>query len=174
MDFGYHNASFVYDGDDSLVESMAERAKLVEDAGFTWFTLMDHFWQLPGIGYPDEPTLECYTGLSALARETDAMELSGLVTCVHYRDPALLAKEIASLGALSGGRAVFAIGAGWFEAEYAAAGVEFPDPATRVRQLRDAVRLVDAALSRESPVDTTASTTTSTASTASPRPTCLS
>ncbi|WP_207591738.1 LLM class flavin-dependent oxidoreductase [Halomontanus rarus] len=157
MEFGYHTTSYVYEGapapEQPVAEKLVGHAQLLEAGGFSWFTLMDHFWQLPGIGHPEEPTLECYAGLSALARETDEMELSGLVTCVHYRNPALLAKEIASLDALSGGRALLSIGAGWFDDEYEAAGIEFPDPATRVRQLRDAVRLVDAALTQDSPVD---------------------
>ena len=153
MDFGYHNASFVYEGDGSLVESMAERAKLVEDAGFSWFTLMDHFWQLAGVGHHDEPFVECYSGLSALARETEEMDLSALVTCVHYRNPAFLAKTVASLDSLSEGRAVLAIGAGWYDDEYDAAGLEYPDAATRIRQMRDAIKLCETAWSEPSPVD---------------------
>jgi len=153
MDFGYHNASFAYEGDDPLVESMAERARFVETAGFTWFSLMDHFWQLAGIGHHDEPFVECYAGLSALARETDAMDLSALVTCVHYRNPAMLAKTVASLDTLSAGRAVLAIGAGWYEAEYEATGIEYPDPSTRISEMRDAIELCRAAWTRPSPVE---------------------
>lgn len=153
MDFGYHNASFVYEGEGSLVESIAERAKLVEDAGFSWFTLMDHFWQLAGVGHHDEPFVECYSGLSALARETEEMDLSALVTCVHYRNPAFLAKTVASLDTLSEGRAVLAIGAGWYEDEYDAAGLEYPDAATRIRQMRDAIELCRTAWNQPSPVD---------------------
>jgi F420-dependent oxidoreductase-like protein len=153
MDFGYHNASFVYDGDGSLVDSMAERAKLVEDAGFTWFTLMDHFWQLAGIGHHDEPFVECYSGLSALARETDSMDLSALVTCVHYRNPAMLAKTVASVDTLSEGRAMLSIGAGWYTAEYDATGIEYPDDAGRIRQMRDAIELCEAAWTEPSPVE---------------------
>ncbi|MFB6228637.1 MAG: TIGR03560 family F420-dependent LLM class oxidoreductase [Halobacteriales archaeon] len=153
MDFGYHNASFVYDGDDSLADSMAERAKLVEDAGFTWFTLMDHFWQLAGIGHHDEPFVECYSGLSALARETDSMDLSALVTCVHYRNPAMLAKTVASLDTLSEGRAMLSIGAGWYDEEYDATGIEYPDDAERIRQMRDAIELCETAWTEPSPVE---------------------
>jgi F420-dependent oxidoreductase-like protein len=153
MDFGYHNASFVYEGEDSLVDAMAKRAKLVESAGFTWFTLMDHFWQLAGIGHHDEPFMECYSGLSALARETESMELSALVTCVHYRNPAMLAKTMASLDTLSDGRAMLAIGAGWYTAEYDAVGIEYPDAETRIHQMRDAIELCRAAWNQSSPVE---------------------
>jgi alkanesulfonate monooxygenase SsuD/methylene tetrahydromethanopterin reductase-like flavin-dependent oxidoreductase (luciferase family) len=132
---------------------MAERAKLVEDAGFTWFTLMDHFWQLGFIGHHDEPFVECYSGLSALARETDSMDLSALVTCVHYRNPAVLAKTVASLDTLSEGRAMLSIGAGWYTAEYDAAGIEYPDAETRIHQMRDVIELCRAAWNEPSPVE---------------------
>jgi len=156
MDFGYHNASFQYRGDDeerSLAASLTDRAKLVEDAGFTWFTLMDHFWQLEGIGHKDEDFIECYSGLSAVAEATDSMDLSGLVTCIHYRNPAYLAKTMASLDTLSEGRGVLGIGAGWYDAEYDAIGVDFPPADRRIRELRDVVRLCQTAWSEDSPVD---------------------
>lgn len=156
MEFGYHTTSFVYEGipDDKPVgEHLVDRAQFLESNGFSWFTIMDHFWQLPFIGHRDEPTIECYTGLSALARETESMELSALVTCVHYREPALLAKMVASLDALSGGRALLGIGGGWYAEEYEAAGIAFPEPAERIRHLRDAVRLCKTAWTEPSPVD---------------------
>jgi alkanesulfonate monooxygenase SsuD/methylene tetrahydromethanopterin reductase-like flavin-dependent oxidoreductase (luciferase family) len=156
MDFGYHNSSFVYHGSDDdtpLVEAMTDRARFVEDAGFTWYTLMDHFWQLAGIGHHDEPFLECYAGLSALARATERMELSALVTCVHYRNPALLAKTMATLDHLSEGRGVLAIGGGWYTDEYDAVGIDYPDGETRIRHVRDAIRLCRAAWNEPSPVD---------------------
>ncbi|MFB6138711.1 MAG: LLM class flavin-dependent oxidoreductase [Halobacteriaceae archaeon] len=156
MDFGYHNASFRYHGspdDRDVGDAMVARARFVEDAGFSWYSLMDHFWQLPGHGHHDEPFVECYSGLCALASATSDLELSALVTCTHYRNPAMLAKTVASLDALSGGRAVLAIGAGWYEAEYDAVGIDFPDAATRIRQCRDAIDLCRAAWERDSPVD---------------------
>lgn len=152
MDFGYHNTSFVYDSE-PFTDAFLDRARRLEDAGFTWFSLMDHLWQIPSLGYRDEPLLECYSGLSALAAVTDSMELSGLVTCVHYRHPAYLAKLVASLDALSDGRAVLAIGGGWYEEEYEAMGLDFADPERRIKQVRDAIRLCRAAWTEPSPVD---------------------
>jgi F420-dependent oxidoreductase-like protein len=156
MDFGYHTTSFVYEGaepEKTLNRRLVDHAQLLEDGGFSWFTVMDHYWQLPGIGHRDEPTVECYSALSALAETTDEMALSGLVTCVHYRNPALLAKMMASLDVLSEGRAVLGIGAGWNDPEYEAVGMDFPDPATRVKQMRDAIELCQTAWSEDSPVD---------------------
>lgn len=156
MEFGYQNASFVYrdaPDDQSLVDAMVDRAQFVEDAGFTWYSLMDHYWQLAGIGLHDEPFVECYTGLSALATATESMELSALVTCAHYRDPAYLAKAMASLDVLSDGRGVLAIGAGWYEDEYDAIGIDFPDAAERIRQTRDVIGLCETAWYDDSPLD---------------------
>jgi alkanesulfonate monooxygenase SsuD/methylene tetrahydromethanopterin reductase-like flavin-dependent oxidoreductase (luciferase family) len=114
---------------------------------------MDHFWQLAGIGHHDEPFVECYSGLSALARETESMDLSALVNCVHYRNPAMLAKTVASLDTLSGGRAMLSIGAGWYTAEYDAVGIEYPDAETRIHQMRDTIELCQAAWNDPSPVE---------------------
>lgn len=151
MKFGYHHPWF---GDDPAVvkEELINRVRFLEDAGFGWFSMMDHLWQLPLVGTRDEPFVECYTGLSAVAAVTESMDLSALVTCPHYRHPGFLARTLASLDLLSGGRAMLAIGAGWYEAEYEALGVDFPDPATRVRQLRDVIKLCRAAWTDESPV----------------------
>lgn len=151
MEFGYHNASFVYDTGPPT-NALLDHAQFLEEAGFSWFSLMDHLWQLPGVGQPTEPFVECYAGLSAVAAATSKMELSALVTCVGYRNPGYLAKLVASLDSLSDGRAVLGIGAGWYEDEFDALGIDFPDPATRIRQLRDVVRLCRAAWTEPSPV----------------------
>lgn len=155
MDFGYHNASFEYADDPEdrpLVESLVDRARFVEDAGFGWFSLMDHLWQLAWTGHHDEDFLECYAGLSALATATEEIELSALVTCIHYRNPGYLAKLVASLDQLSEGRAILGIGAGWYEDEYDAIAVPFEEPEKRIRELRDVIRLCRTAWEQPSPV----------------------
>lgn len=153
MDFGYHHASFAPDAaSNSVVEDTIDRVQFLESEGFSWVTLMDHLWQLTGVGYRDDPFLECYAGLSALATVTDDIELSALVTCAHYRNPAHLAKTMATLDHLAGGRGVLGIGAGWYEAEYEAMGETFPPADVRVRQLRDVIRLCRAAWNEPSPV----------------------
>lgn len=154
MRFGYHHGSFrALDDDRSLFVTVRERARRLERAGVSIITAMDHFWQLSSKGQPDEPFLDCYSTLNALAAVTDQVELSALVTCPHYRHPGYLARLVASLDAISGGRAVLGIGSGWYEAEYEAIGVPFPDPATRNRQMRDVIRLCRTAWTDPSPVD---------------------
>lgn len=152
MEFGYHHSSFATHDDRPPARALLERAQRLEDDGFEWLSLMDHLWQLPFHGYKDEPFLECYTGLSAVAAATDRLSLSALVTCAHYRHPVYLAKAVSSLDAISEGRAVLGIGAGWYEDEYDAMGIEFPPADERIRQLRDQIRLCRAVWSEESPV----------------------
>lgn len=152
MRFGYHNASFDYPGDGNPLEATVDAAKRYEAAGFELFTCMDHLWQLPFVGERDDPFFDCYTVLPAVARETEQLEVSALVTSPHYRNPAMLGRILTTLDHVSGGRAVLGIGAGWFEEEYRAYGFEFPDVSTRVRQLVDTVRLVRAMWTEESPL----------------------
>ena len=154
MRFGYHSASFEYGADDGEppAEAALSFARRIDDAGFDWFSFMDHLWQLPFVGERDDPFFDVYTMLPALARETEHVELGALVTSPHYRNPAMLGRILTTLDHLSGGRAVLGIGAGWFEAEYEAYGYDFPDPSTRVSQLVDTVRLVRAMWTEESPV----------------------
>jgi alkanesulfonate monooxygenase SsuD/methylene tetrahydromethanopterin reductase-like flavin-dependent oxidoreductase (luciferase family) len=154
MEFGYHHPSFRYpESDAPLTEAMTDRAQWLEREGFTWFTLMDHLWQLPQIEERDAPFVECYTGLSAVAAATDEMELSALVTCTHYRNPAVMAETMAALDTLADGRGVFAVGAGWYEDEYDAAGIEYPPADERILQCRDLIKLCRAAWNESSPVD---------------------
>ncbi len=154
MDFGYHHASFDYvDRPDSpAIESTVERAQWLESEGFTWFSLMDHVWQLPFVGQRDEPFLDCYTALPAIAQATDTLELSALVTCPHYRNPGYLGRTLATLDHVSGGRAVLGIGAGWYEDEYDAMDLEYPDIATRNRQMRETIEICRAMWTEDSPV----------------------
>lgn len=142
MRLGYHNASFHYDTDDDPFDATVAFAQRIENAGFDWFSVMDHLWQLPFVGERTEPFFDCYTTLPAIAQATESVEISALVTSVHYRNPAMLGRILATLDHVSDGRAVLGIGAGWFEEEYEAYDYDFPDPPERISQLADAIELV--------------------------------
>src|SRR6266480_7788037 len=88
--FGYHMPSFTYPGvsPDGIFDHAAQLAQSAESAGFELVTVMDHFYQITGIGAEEEPMLEGYTTLGALARETSRVRLATLVTGVTYRNPA--------------------------------------------------------------------------------------
>jgi F420-dependent oxidoreductase-like protein len=144
MRFGIHNPSWWYGADPAnLFEAVKAKAQWAENHGFVWFSVMDHVIQIGGVGAPDQPFMEGWTVLSALAAVTKRIRLATLATSVGYRNPAHLAKIAASVDLISRGRVTLGIGAGWNEAEYKQYGWEFPPrPATRIRQMEEAVRLI--------------------------------
>jgi F420-dependent oxidoreductase-like protein len=123
-------------------ERTIEQAKAAEAAGFSLVTVMDHLNQIPGVGVQDEPMLEAWSVLAALARETSRVRLSTLVSGVTYRNPALLAKTATTLDVISGGRAIFGLGAAWFEAEHDSFGFAFPPIGERMDRLDEALTIV--------------------------------
>ena len=147
--FGFNIPSFTYLGidDADLFNAVCAAAATAENSGFDSLWVMDHFHQIPAIGSDDEPMLEPYTLLAALAPWTRTARLGALVTGVTYRNPALLAKTVTTLDVVSGGRAVLGIGAAWFEAEHVAYGYDFPPVGERMRRLEDAVQICRAMFS---------------------------
>jgi F420-dependent oxidoreductase-like protein len=144
MKFGIHNPSWLYGSDPAAAfEGVKAKAQWAESHGFTWFSVMDHLIQIGGVGAPDQPFMEGWTVLSALAAVTSRIRLATLATAVGYRNPAHLAKIAAGVDLISRGRLTFGIGAGWNQAEYRQYGWEFPErPAVRIKQLEEAVRLI--------------------------------
>jgi alkanesulfonate monooxygenase SsuD/methylene tetrahydromethanopterin reductase-like flavin-dependent oxidoreductase (luciferase family) len=88
------------------------------------------------------PSLECWTTLAVAAAVTRRIRVGPLVLGNHFRNPALVAKQAATLDVLSGGRLEFGIGAGWDAAECRSYGLRFPPPRKRVAMLGEAVRLI--------------------------------
>ena len=144
MKFGIHNSSWLFGPDPAeIFEAVKAKALWAEGHGFTWYSAMDHLIQIGNVGAPDEPFMEGWTVLSALAAVTSRIRLATLATSVAYRNPAHLAKISAGVDQISGGRMTLGIGAGWFEGEYKQYGWEFPPrPATRIRQMEEAVQLI--------------------------------
>lgn len=131
-----------------------ERASAADRGGFSSLWIMDHLWQLPDLGGPSAPILEGYTLLGALAARTERVELGTLVTGVTYRNPALLARMVTTLDAISHGRAVLGIGAAWYEEEHRGLGFEFPSTAERMDRLEEALRICRAMFTEERPTFT--------------------
>jgi F420-dependent oxidoreductase-like protein len=146
MKFGIHNPSWLFGPDPyEMFEAVKRKAQWAEAHGFAWFSVMDHLIQIPGVGAPDEPFMEGWTVLAALAAVTSKIRLATLVSSVAYRNPALLAKMAAGVDVISRGRLTFGIGAGWYDTEYKQYGWEFPPrPAVRIRQMEEAIRLIKA------------------------------
>ena len=125
-----------------LASHLREVARAAEDAGFHSLWVMDHLMQIPQVGREWEDMLESWTTLAWMAGVTERIRLGTLVTGITYRNPAHLAKIIATVDVLSGGRAIAGLGAAWFEREHEAYGWGFPDVADRYARLRDALRLL--------------------------------
>ena len=140
---GYQIPNFTYPGvaADALFEAVAAQAVTAEQSGFDTVFVMDHFFQLPGLGTPDQEMFEAYTLLGALAARTTTARLGTLVTGVTYRHPSLLAKAVTTLDVISRGRALLGIGAAWFELEHDALGFRFPPVRERYKLLRDALQI---------------------------------
>jgi F420-dependent oxidoreductase-like protein len=120
---------------------LREIAQAAEAGGFASLWVMDHYFQIPGVGDAEEEMLEGYTTLSYLAAATSRIKLGTLVTGVTYREPGVLVKTAATLDVLSGGRAYFGVGAAWFEREHRGLGVRFPALAERFERLEETLRI---------------------------------
>jgi F420-dependent oxidoreductase-like protein len=119
--------------------ALARHWQRAEELGYDAAWLDDHFY---GVATPpSDDSLECWTLMAALARETSRLRFGALVTCNNYRHPPLLAKMAATLDHLSDGRLEFGLGAGWYEHEYVAYGYDFPPVGTRLAQLDEALQI---------------------------------
>lgn len=143
LSFGLQIATFDWPGGPAEIgRRLASVARAAEDAGFTSLWVMDHFVQIPQVGRHWDNMLDSWTTLGFLAGNTSGATLGTLVTGVTYRNIAHLAKIVATLDVLSGGRAVCGIGAGWFEREHKAYGFDFPPRRRRFDMLEDALQVL--------------------------------
>jgi F420-dependent oxidoreductase-like protein len=140
---GLQIPSFSYPGvpDDQLFERVASIAVTAEESGFDSLWVMDHLYQIRGIGDRSEPMLEAYTLLSGLAARTSRASLGALVTGVTYRNPALLAKMVTTLDVISKGRAILGLGAAWNDDEHRGYGYPFPGAGERLERLEEALQI---------------------------------
>jgi F420-dependent oxidoreductase-like protein len=129
-------------GVEQLFPTVIAQAREAESAGFDSVFVMDHLYQLPMLGSPDQPMLEAYTALGALATATERVQLGTLVTGNTYRNPALLAKIITTLDVVSQGRAILGIGTGWFQLEHDQLGYEFGTFTDRFNRLDEALEII--------------------------------
>jgi F420-dependent oxidoreductase-like protein len=121
-------------------DEIVARAKLAEDAGLDGIWLFDHFKAL--YADPHGPSLEAWTLLAGLARETSRVRLGTLVTGMTYRHPSVLATEVVTVDHLSGGRVECAVGAAWNEPEHRELGIAFPSVGERLDRLEEGVQIL--------------------------------
>jgi probable F420-dependent oxidoreductase len=122
--------------------TLREACRLAEEGGFDAYTRPDHLLAEGVLGTPGAPLLECFTTIGALIPYTSRLRFVQTVACNSFRNPSLLAKMVASLDVISGGRMELGLGAGWLRQEYEAYGYDFPPPEVRLAQLREALQVV--------------------------------
>jgi F420-dependent oxidoreductase-like protein len=118
--------------------SIREVVSEAEWLGFDSVWMSDHLMLL----LEDSPFLEGWTTLSAIAAETKSLKLGTIVICNTFRHPSLLAKMAATLDAISGGRLILGMGAGWIEKEHKSYGIPFPGPSVRIEQLKESLQII--------------------------------
>jgi probable F420-dependent oxidoreductase len=129
-----------------------ERARRVEGLGYAALYLADHFLgpgpALEATRHPHQ-TLAAVPAIAVAAEATTTLRVGCRVFCNDYRHPVVLAKEVATLDLLSGGRTELGLGAGWLRGEYEAAGMRFDPPGTRIERLEESVALLKKLFSGE-------------------------
>jgi F420-dependent oxidoreductase-like protein len=124
-----------------MAATLSETARIADEAGFSGFSVMDHYFQMEHAGSAAEPMLEAYTTLGHVAAMTERMTLGVLVTGVMYRHPGLLAKIVTTLDVLSGGRGRLGVGASWYEREQVGLGVPVVPVAERFERLEETLQI---------------------------------
>jgi F420-dependent oxidoreductase-like protein len=142
MQIGLQIPDYTWPGGPSgLGADLARVARTADDAGFEFISVMDHFFQIRGVGPAEHDMLEAYTTLGYLAACTARAKLVTLVTGAIYRHPGILAKTVTTLDVLSGGRAWLGIGAAWNEEEARGLGIPFPPVAERFERLEETLQI---------------------------------
>ncbi len=122
-------------------EDLLAVAQATEHAGFAGFFRSDHYVKMGNVDGQPGPT-HAWVTLAGLARETTAIRLGTLVSPITFYRPGPLAIAVAQVDAMSGGRIDFGIGAGWFEVEHSAYGLEFPPLGSRFDRLEEAMEQI--------------------------------
>src|SRR4029079_19684149 len=142
MKIGLHIVTWDWRGVAEWIRpTLAAIGDAAETAGLTDISVMDHWFQMDALAPATEPMMEGYTTLGFLAAHTETIRLGLLVTGVTYRHPGLLAKTVATLDVLSGGRGQLGIGAAWYHREHDVWGVPFPPTAERFEILEEAIQV---------------------------------
>ncbi len=142
MKVGLQICSFTWPGGpEAIGPTLARIARQADEVGFDSIWVMDHFFQIRGVGKPEEPMLEGMTALGFLAAHTQRARLGLMVGGVHYRYPGLWVKATTTLDVLSGGRAWLGIGAAWNEDESRSLGFPFPPLGDRFEMLEETLQI---------------------------------
>jgi F420-dependent oxidoreductase-like protein len=142
MKVGLQIPSFTWPGGAAAIgPTLGRIAHQADDVGFDSIWVMDHFFQIRGVGPAEDPMLEGWTTLGFLAAHTSRARLGLMVGGVHYRRPGLWVKAATTLDVLSGGRAWLGIGAAWNQEESEALGFPFPPLGERFEMLDETLQI---------------------------------
>jgi F420-dependent oxidoreductase-like protein len=142
MKLGLQVNNFTWPGQpQSIGPIFGSIGRKAEQAGFDSLWVMDHLFQIPGLGQAEEPMLEGYSALAYIAGQTERIKLGTMVTGITYRYPGILVKTVSTLDVLSGGRAYLGIGAAWFEREHMGLGIPFPPLKERFERLEETLQI---------------------------------
>jgi F420-dependent oxidoreductase-like protein len=145
LKFGLQINNFTWPGGPAAIGSTLGRVtRAADDVGFDSIWVMDHFFQIRGLGPPEAPMLEGMTALGFMAANSERARLGLMVGGIHYRQPGLWIKAATTLDVLSGGRAWFGIGAAWNEEESTALGFPFPPLRDRFEMLEETLQMAEA------------------------------
>ena len=145
MKIGLQISSFTWPGGpEAIAATLARIARTADDVGFDSIWVMDHFFQIRGVGPVTDPMLEGWTTLGFLAGVTKRARLGLMVGGIHYRTAGLWAKAATTLDVLSGGRAWLGIGAAWNEEESRGLGFPMPPLGVRFEMLEEMLQITHA------------------------------
>jgi F420-dependent oxidoreductase-like protein len=140
---GLQISSFTWPGGDAEIgATLARIAETADGVGFDSMWVMDHFYQIRGVGKPEEPMLEGWSALAFMAAHSKKATLGLMVGGIHYRQAALWAKAATTLDVLSGGRSYLGIGAAWNEEESRGLGFPMPPLGIRFEMLEETLQYV--------------------------------
>ena len=128
-------------GPAAIGPTLARIVRQADDIGLDSIWVMDHFFQIRGVGPPEDPMLEGMTALGFMAAHSSKARLGLMVGGVHYRLPGLWVKATTTLDVLSGGRAWLGIGAAWNEYESRGLGFPFPPLGERFEMLEETLQI---------------------------------
>ena len=142
MKVGLQINSFTWPGGPAAIgPTLARVVRTADDAGFDSIWVMDHFFQIRGLGPPDDPMLEGWTALGFMAAHSRRARIGLMVGGIHYRLPGVWIKAATTLDVLSGGRAWLGLGAAWNEEESRGLGFPFPERRVRFQMLDETLRM---------------------------------
>ncbi|MDQ6695643.1 MAG: LLM class F420-dependent oxidoreductase [Chloroflexota bacterium] len=130
-------------------EAMTRAARAADESAFDSIWVYDHFHTVPEP--TDETTFEAWTITAGLVRDTKRVRVGQMVTCNGYRNPALLAKMASTVDAMSQGRLICGLGAGWYEHEWRAYGYGFPEVPVRMGMFREACEIISRMWTEDKP-----------------------